>query len=148
MVVSANKVATEVADKWGPALTKAVMENDVTDFKNLFSKEPVLVVLQNAEGTEADFTIGDEGATMTWEEFQELTMADLKEQKFAKTESQCLGVLGDRLILETARFNQSGEVYSEAYALLTFNEDGKITAFDAFTNPQAEGLMAAVADKV
>jgi hypothetical protein len=136
--------ANEIADKWGPALTKAILDGDLSTFKELFVSEPVAVVLQNGEGTEAEFTIGDgEEATVTWGEFHELTTKDLKEQSFLKSESQCLGVLGDRMIMETGRFNKDGEVYAEAYSLLTFNEEGKIVAVEAFSNPEVESLIAA-----
>lgn len=139
--------ASEVADQWGPALTKAIIDGDLSSFKSLFvSSEPVAVVLQNAEGSEAEFTIGDEGqdATMTWQEFHELTRKDMEAQNYLKSESQCLGILGDRMILEIGRFNKDGEIYAESYSLLTLNADGKIAAVETFTDPQAESVMAAL----
>jgi ketosteroid isomerase-like protein len=140
--------ANEIADKWGPALTKAILDGDLSAFKDLFVSEPVAVVLQNGEGAEAEFTIGDgEEATLTWGEFHELTTKDLKEQSFLKSESQCLGVLGDRMIMEVGRFNKDGEVYAEAYSLLTFNEEGKIVAVEAFSDPVVGSLMSAVSSK-
>lgn len=147
-MATSNKKATDIADKWGPALTKAYTDSDLAAFKSLFVSEPVAVVLQNAEGGEAEFTIGEgEDASLTWEQFHELSTKDLKKQNFLKSESQCLGVLGDRLIMEVARFNKDGEVYSEAYSLVTFNDDGKVVAFEAFTNPQAESIMEAASSK-
>jgi hypothetical protein len=146
--MTTNIKAKEIVDKWGPALTKAILDGDLSTFKDLFVSEPVAVVLQNGEGTEAEFTIGDgEGATLTWGEFHELTTKDLKDQNFLKSESQCLGVLGDRLIMEVGRFNKDGEVYAEAYSLLTFNEGGKIVAVEAFSNPDVESLLSAVSLK-
>jgi hypothetical protein len=49
----------EIADKWGPALTKAILDGDLSTFKELFTSELVAVVLQNGEGVEAEFTIGE-----------------------------------------------------------------------------------------
>lgn len=100
MVVVASKVAVQIADQWGPAFTKAILQDDLGAFQSLFIDDPVMVVLQNAEGQEADFSIGNSGATMTWQEFHQVTAVDLKEQEYVKTEAQCLGVLGDRMILE------------------------------------------------
>jgi ketosteroid isomerase-like protein len=138
----------EIAGKWGPALTKAILDGDLSTFKELFVSEPVAVILQNGEGVEAEFTIGDgEEATLTWGEFHELTTKDLKEQRFLKSEAQCLGVLGDRMIMEIGRFNKDGEVYAEAYSLLTLNEEGKIVAVEAFSDPEVESLIAAVSSK-
>ena len=143
-----NIKAKEIVDKWGPALTKAILDGDLSTFKELFVSEPVAVVLQNGEGAEAEFTIGDgEEATLTWGEFHELTTKDLKEQNFLKSESQCLGVLGDRLIMEVGRFNKDGEVYAEAYSLLTFNEEGKIVSVEAFSDPDVGSLLSAVSSK-
>jgi ketosteroid isomerase-like protein len=138
----------EIAEKYGPALTKAILDGDLSTFKELFVSELVDVILQNGEGVEAEFTIGDgEEATLTWDVFHELTTKDLKEQSFLKSEAQCLGVLGDRMIMETGRFNKDGEVYAEAYSLLTLNKEGKIVAFEAFSDPDAESLTAAVSSK-
>lgn len=145
-MVTAHKVAADIADKWGPALTKSIKERDISDFKALFaSDEPVFVVLQNAEGNEAEFTIGDiDEASLTWDEYHELSIKDLTAQQYAKTEAQCLGVLGDRMILESDRFNTDGDVYMEAFSLLTLNEEGKIVAFEAFSDPQSAQLLASV----
>lgn len=143
--VAACKMATEIVAKWGPAFTKLALDGDLTDFKALFTSEPVTVVLQNAEGNEAVFTIGDEGeeTTMSWQEFYEFSSKDLKDQDYQKTEAQCLGALGDRVLMETGRFNKSGEVYVETYCLLTLNKDGKIIMFESFSDPQATSLFAA-----
>ena len=143
-VATKQEGITAIAAKWGPALTKAAKEGDMSDFRALFAPE-VEVVLQNALGEESEFVIGDsEECVLSWEDFHELTTKDLKEQNYLKTESQCLGVLGRRLILETGRFNTEGEVYLESYSLITVDKDGKIVAVEAFTDPQTSSLMSAV----
>jgi hypothetical protein len=153
-MTTANVVmAQEIARQWGPALTKAFTENELSSFQDLFdSKLPVEIVLQNADGEEAEFAIGNketsEHITLTWEEFHELTTKDLHEQNYMKSESQCLGVLGNRMILETARFNNDGIVYLESYSLITFNSsDGKIIAVEAFTDPNVDSLFEAATDE-
>ena len=133
-----SKLASEVALKWGPAFTKAVKDGDISDFKSMFSTGLVEVVIQGSDGHEACFTIADdnEEATLDWKSFFEMSTAELKEQDYAKTESQCLGVLGPRCILEMGRFNSKGDVYQESISLLTLGqESGKIVAFEAFTDP-------------
>ncbi|GAX12219.1 hypothetical protein FisN_1Hh148 [Fistulifera solaris] len=141
----AHQFAQKVGEKWGKALTTAMTTGDMTEFKALFiSDEAVGVVIQSAEGTEVVMTIGDvEGATLSWDEFKESSMKDLEEQGYLKTESQCLGVLGDRMILEAGRFNKAGEEYMSAYSLLTLNEEGKITMFESFSDAHAPGLIQA-----
>ena len=141
----ASKKGKEIGELWGPALTKAITEDDISAFKALFvSDKLVEVVLQNAEGEEVDTTIGDSGdASLTWEDFKKLSKQDLEAQNYLKTESQCLGVLGDRLILEAARFNKGGEIYLESYSILTLNEEGKVIMFEAFTDPAAAHLTSA-----
>lgn len=133
-----SDTAAAVADKWGPALTKAIKEGDAEDFKALFTDDLIEVVIQNAEGGESCFTIGDdnEEATLEWKTFLEMSIAELKEQDYVKTESQCLGILGPRCILEMGRFNSKGEVYQESISLLTLDEKtGLIVAVEAFTDP-------------
>jgi hypothetical protein len=153
-----KKQAVAIADNWGPALTRAVVEGDISDFRNLFATdEPVMIVVQNSEGNEAVFTIvdnnndsvdGDEAAmSMTWEEFRQASAVDLEAQNYAKSEAQCLGVLGDRMILEVGRFNKDGFVYLEAYSLLTFDAEGKVTAVESFSDPQLSTLVAAAAQE-
>lgn len=139
--------AQELGEKWGHALTVAMTTGDMTEFKALFvSDEAVVVVIQSAEGAEIMMTIGDvEEATMSWEEFRESSVKDLEEQGYLKTESQCLGVLGDRMLLEAGRFNKAGEEYMTSYSLLTLNEEGKITMFESFTEPNVPSLMIAAA---
>jgi hypothetical protein len=151
--------ASVIADKWGPALTKAFHDGDMAEFRGLFvENEPVVVVLQDASGSEAVCTIVDskdgseEGggesevvSTLTWEEFRAASASDLESQNFLKTEAQCLGVLGDRMILEVGRFNRDGAVYLEAYSLLTFDADGKVTMIETFTDPQISSVYKAAA---
>lgn len=143
-----SKSAKEIADQWGPALTKAVKESDISAFRSLFAPGPIMVVLQNAMGEEMEFTVGDDGeSTLTWDEFHKTTTKDLTEQDYQKTEAQCLGVLGSRMILEVGRFNTSGEVYVETYSLLTLDEENKVTCFESFSDPNMGGLMTAVGEK-
>ena len=107
--------------------------------------EPVSVILQNSEGAEVHFTVGDvEDATMTWQEFRDTSTQDLAAQNYLKTESECLGVLGDRMILETGRVNKDGEVYQEVFSLVTLNANGKITMLEAFSDINAAALLASV----
>jgi hypothetical protein len=104
--------------------------------------------LQNAEGQEVHFTIGtQEDADMSWQEFHKTTTKDLKSQDFLKTESECLGVLGDRMMMQTGRLNKAGEVYMEAFLLLTLNDAGKITMLEAFSNVNASSLVSAAMEK-
>ena len=146
-------IAQEIAKQWGSSLTKAFTENDVSTFKSLFdTKLPVEVVLQNADGEEAEFTIGEkesfDNVTLSWEEFHELTTKDLQEQNYLKSESQCLGVLGNRMIMETGRFNNDGVVYMESYSLISFNlSDGKIIAVESFTDPHVNSLYDAASSE-
>ena len=136
--------SSEVAEQWGPARTKAFIDGDMTSFKSLFADKPIIVVLQNEEGSEAEFTIGDgDEATLSWQDFHESTSKDLAAQNYLKSESSCLGVLGDRVLLEVCRYNKEGEVYLESYSLLTLDEDGKVSAIESFTDPQVGSLMAA-----
>jgi hypothetical protein len=140
-------IAQDIAKRWGPALTKAYTENDLSSFQSLFDdRRPVEVVLQNSAGEEAEFLLGSmeesENITLSWGEFHEATKKDLQEQNYMKSESQCLGVLGNRMILETGRFNNDGDVYLESYSLITFNlSDGKIVAVEAFTDPNVDSLF-------
>jgi len=108
--------------------------------------EPVAVVLQDAGGGEVCFTLGDlEGCNLSFEEFQKLSAADLAQQDYLRTEAECLGVLGDRMMMEAGRVNKAGEIYQEMFSLVTLNEQGKITMFEAFTDANAAGLLEAVA---
>jgi hypothetical protein len=158
-----QQAASSIADQWGPALTKAIVDKDISEFRSLFADDEagVVVVLQNAEGSEAVFTIVDskeeggeeEAATdnpvlegrvagsLTWEEFREASAVDLEKQSYAKTEALCLGVLGDRMMMEVGRFNTSGQIIVETYSLLTFNSEGKVTMVETFTDPQVSSVV-------
>jgi hypothetical protein len=104
--------------------------------------------LQNAKGQEVHVTIGaQDDADMSWKEFHETTTKDLESQNFLKTESECLGVLGDRMMMQTGRLNKAGEVYMEAFLLLTLNDAGKITMLESFSNVNASSLMSAAMEK-
>ena len=81
---------------------------------------------------------------MTWQEFRDTSTQDLAAQNYLKTESECLGVLGDRMILETGRVNKDGEVYQEVFSLVTLNAKGKITMLEAFSDINAAALLASV----
>jgi len=134
MTSSYAKFASDIAKKYGPYLTKAIKGDGIEELKNMFVS-PVRVVLQSSDGDEVLFTIGDDdNASMTWEEFHQITAKDLQEEDYEKTESDCLGVLGNRLIMEVARINTAGEVYLLAYNLVKFNDDGKITDFESFSD--------------
>lgn len=136
--VKLSEVAAEIALKWGPALTKAIKDGDHSEFKGLFVDGLVEVVIQGSDGNEACFTICDdnEEAALDWATFFQMSTEELKEQDYVKTESQCLGVLGPRCILEAGRFNSKGEVYQESVAVLTLGlSSGKVVAFEAFTDP-------------
>lgn len=140
-----SETAAAVASKWGPALTKAVKEGDMSDYRALFGEGLTEVVIQNAKGGESCFTIGDDAelATLDWKSFLEMSTNELKEQDYVKTESQCLGVLGPRCIVEAGRFNSEGEVYQEGIAVLTLDEEtGLILAYEAFCDPGMDSLAA------
>ena len=148
-----KSIAATIGQAYGVEMTKAVASGDVSGFRSLFVDGPVLVVLQNAVGEEAEFTIADaspageeqaaEGVTMTWDEFRDSAIKDLTDQDYEKTETQCLGTLGDRMIMETGRFNKSGQVYLETYQLISFNSEGKITAVELFSDPATTTLFEA-----
>jgi hypothetical protein len=162
-MTSRQQQAASIADQWGPALTKAIVDKDISEFRGLFVDDEagVVVVLQNAEGSEAVFTIVDskemdeatdnpvlEGrvaGSLTWEEFREASAVDLEKQSYAKTEAVCLGVLGDRMMMEVGRFNTSGQIIVETYSLLTFNSEGKVTMVETFTDPQVSSVVDKVA---
>jgi hypothetical protein len=58
--------ANEIANNWRTALIKAILVGNLSAFKELCVNEPVAVVLQNDEGTEVEYTVGDgQAATLT-----------------------------------------------------------------------------------
>lgn len=145
-----------LADQWGPALTQAFANRDISTFQALFvSDRPIIVVLQDGTGREAEFTLSDNpdhNATMTWQDFLNASTQDLELQNYVKTEAQCLGVLGNRILLEVGRFNTSNTVYLESYMLVTIDDDdtmdsgensGKVVAVETFSDPRVDNLVAA-----
>lgn len=140
-----KKHAQVIADSWGPYLTEAATGGSLDNFKGLFSEDdPVYVVLQNEDGVEAEFTIGDqEDSDMTWQDFMSVAFQDMEAQNYVKTESLSLGLLGNRMILEVGRINTDGECYLTATSLIEFNADGKIIGFEAFSDLKADEVFAA-----
>jgi hypothetical protein len=136
------KFAAEITEKWATYMTEAAKGGDLEPFKSLFA-ESVYVILQSSEGGELEFSIGSdpELATMTWEEFAANAFKDLEAQKYDKTISECLGVLGNRMILETGRLNTDGDLYLTATSLVEFNSDGKVIGFESF-NPIDDATKA------
>ena len=51
-----------------------------------------------------------------------------------RTDSECVGLLGDRMIMHTGRVNKAEEIYTEAYFLLTLTGEGKISMIEAFND--------------
>mmetsp|Transcript_11181 Transcript_11181/g.13498 ORF Transcript_11181/g.13498 Transcript_11181/m.13498 type:complete len:146 (-) Transcript_11181:40-477(-) len=128
--------ANEIAKAYGPALTKAMIDDEMGPFEDFFiSHEPVSVVLQGGSGEEIHATVGNqEDADMTWGEFHDSCKTDLMSQDYVKTDSECVGLLGDRMIMHTGRINKADEIYTEAYFLLTLTAEGKISMIEAFND--------------
>ena len=144
-MVKAYEVAADVANKWGPALTKAARDGDTADYRALFVAGLTEIVVQNSEGGESCFTIEDNNpeATMDWKTFFDTSIAELKGQDYEKTASQCLGVLGPRCIMEAGRFNSKGEIYSEAMVVLTLEEEtGLVCAVEVFSDANLETITS------
>lgn len=147
----AFEVAAGIATKWGPALTKAAKDGDTTDYRALFVAGLTEIVVQNAEGGESCFTIEDNNpeATMDWKTFFDTTIAELKGQDYEKTESQCLGVLGPRCIMESGRFNTKGEIYAETMVVLTLEEEtGLVCAVEVFSDAGLDTITSLAKPKV
>jgi hypothetical protein len=136
------KFAADITANWAKYMTEAAKGGDFEPFKSLFA-EHVYVVLQNSEGDEVEFSIGHDAelSTMTWEDFAASAFNGLEEQQYDKTISECLGVLGNRMILETGRLNTSGELYLTATSLVEFNGEGKVIGFESF-NPMDDAANA------
>ena len=71
----------------------------------------------------------------------------MEAQKYDCTTSNCLGVLGNRMILETGRMNTDGELYMMASSLVEFREDGKIIGLEAFNAVDIDTALEAVKAK-
>jgi hypothetical protein len=56
----------------------------------------------------------------------------LEVQQYDETTTNCLGVLGNRMILESGRINKSGELYLTATSVVEFNDEGKVVGFESF----------------
>jgi hypothetical protein len=126
-------------------LSRFAKGEDDSDFKAMWAPGIIPVVVDK-DGAEAIIAVGDEGdepITMTWSVFQQLLSADFAIAEFSKMEAECLGVLGNRMILEVSRINTSDEVYMTAVSILTLTEDGLIAKTEAFSDPQ----VAFLADK-
>mmetsp|Transcript_8687 Transcript_8687/g.13848 ORF Transcript_8687/g.13848 Transcript_8687/m.13848 type:complete len:148 (-) Transcript_8687:896-1339(-) len=128
-----RQFAVDIAVNWAKELTAAAKGGPLEPFKNMFADQ-CYVILQGADGGELEFTIGDDpdSCSMTWEQFAENSFKDLEAQNYDCTTTDCLGVLGNRMILEAGRLNKKGELYMTATSLVEFNEDGKIIGFEAF----------------
>lgn len=115
------------------------------DFKALWAPGIVPFVIDK-DGTEAILAIGEEGSeepiTLTWEVFQELIQKDMVAAEYAKTEAECLGVLGNRMLLEVNRYNKEDELYMNAVSLLTLDADGLVVQCEAFGDPQVESVTS------
>ena len=82
-------------------LTEAAKGGPIEPFKALFAPK-CYVILQSEDGGELEFSLGDDpDCSMSWEQFAEASFKDLEEQKYDCTTTNCLGVLGNRMILES-----------------------------------------------
>jgi hypothetical protein len=118
------------------------MGEGVEDFKALWVPGIVPFVI-NKDGEEAILAIGEEGdepITMTWDVFGQLIRGDFESAEYAKTEAECLGILGNRMLLEVNRFNKQDEVYMNAVSVLTLNKEGLIERIEAFGDPQVDSV--------
>ena len=112
------------------------------EFKAMWAPGTVYLIFDK-EGVETAVGVADElgeGVTMTWDTYQQLAAADFQKASYVKTEAECLGILGKRMILEVNRFNEAGEIYMTAVTLLTLNEEGLLVTCEAFGDPQIESV--------
>jgi hypothetical protein len=142
-----KEMAVGIAVAYAKNMTTAGKGGSLEPLKTMFT-DPAYVMLQNADGDEIEFTLGDsEECTMSWNEFADTALKDLEAQNYDCTTSNCLGVLSNRMILETGRVNKDGELYMMATALLEFNNDGKIVGFESFNSVDVDSLIQAVSEK-
>jgi uncharacterized protein YuzE len=142
-----DEIAARIAVDYAKHLTTAAKGGSLDPFKDLFA-ETCYVVLQDAEGQEVEFTLGDgDDCTMTWDQFTDAAFKDLEAQKYDCTTSNCLGVLGNRMIMETGRMNTDGELYLMATSLVEFREDGKVIGIEAFNAVDIDSVIEAVKEK-
>ncbi|KAL3928348.1 MAG: hypothetical protein SGARI_005060 [Bacillariaceae sp.] len=140
-----TKVAAQIAVDYAKHLTAAAKGGSLDAFKSLFA-DSCFVVLQDGEGQEVEFTLGEgDDCNMTWDQFTEAAFKDLEAQKYDYTTSNCLGVLGQRMILETGRMNTDAELYMMASMLVEFREDGKIVGIESFNSVDIDTALDAVA---
>ncbi|KAG7371318.1 hypothetical protein IV203_019888 [Nitzschia inconspicua] len=141
------ELARGIALNWAKNMTIAANGGPLESLKSMFA-DVCYIVLQNSEGREVEFTLGDSvDCTMTWDQFTKFAFADLESQNYDCTTSSCLGVLGNKMILETGRLNKDGELYMVATSLLEFDEDGNVMGFESFNPLDIDGAVEAVTDK-
>jgi uncharacterized protein YuzE len=142
-----REMAVDIATNWAKNMTTAATGGPLDPLKGMFA-DVCYIVLQNGEGEEVEFTLGDSAdCTMTWDQFTEVAFKDLEAQQYDCTTSNCLGVLGNRMILETGRLNKDGELYMTATSLLEFDDEGKVIGFESFNDVDVDGAVKAAADK-
>jgi hypothetical protein len=134
------EAANKIADAWGPAITKMGKDKDVESLKAL-CEATVELVLQTSDGSTAAFTIGD-GASVEWQDFAGLSGKDLEAEDYKETEAASMGILGNRMILETGRINQKEELYMNAVSIITISANGKVAKLESF----ADSLVPSVLD--
>ena len=143
-----KQYAQNISKHWGKYMTEAATTGTMDNLKSLFHEREVYVVLQGQDGKVAEFMIGvnPETCVMSWEDFQEHAFADLKSQDYKLTQSSMLGLLGNRMILETGRINSKDECYMVATSVIEFDDDGKIIGFEAFSDIGVDSLVEAATD--
>jgi uncharacterized protein YuzE len=141
------EISVDIAIAWAKNMTSAANGGPLDPLKDMFS-DVCYIVLQSADGKEVEFTLGDSSdCTMGWDQFTDAAFKDLEEQRYDCTTSNCLGVLGNRMILETGRLNKDGELYTTAVSLLEFNDEGKVIGFESFDAVDIDGAVQAVVEK-
>lgn len=138
-----QKAANHIADNWGKALTKLTKEKDVEPLKALCEPIVELVLATTSDDGTAVFTIGDEGAHVSWEECRDLVTQDAGDD-YKETDSASMGMLGNRMILETARIDNKDEIYMNACAIVTMSTStGKVAKLEVFTDSISPSLLDA-----
>ena len=138
-----QKAANHIADNWGKALTKLTKEKDVEPLKALCEPIVKLVLATTSDDGTAVFTIGDQGAHVSWEECRDLVTRDAGDD-YKETDSASMGMLGNRLILETARIDHKDEIYMNACAVVTMSTStGKVAKLEVFTDSISPSLLDA-----
>lgn len=107
------------------------------DFKDIFTKNLELIV-NGKDGKSTILRIGEESATgvdMTWDVLYNNGKEKIEQEKYEETECDCLAVLGDRIIMQACRYNQSGELYMKAYSVCHLTHAGKVSRLESFSDP-------------